>query len=95
MLYHNSPSKLKLFKFPLYQNIKRINTERGIIGKSELIEKLPSCIIMASTMYYFIRMLLTPGFDIDKQVDLNCYIAETLAHFIPNSRTITLCALTS
>ena len=46
---------------------------------SELIEKLPSYIIMAST----IRMLLTPGFVIDKQVDLNCYIAETLAHFSP------------
>jgi hypothetical protein len=60
-----------------------MNTARGIIGMSELIEKLPSYIIMASTMYYFIRMLLTPGFDIDKQVDLNCYIAETLAHFIP------------
>jgi len=95
MLYHNLPFKLKLIKFPMYQNIKRINTERGIIGKRELIEKLPSYIIMASTMYYFIRMLLTPGFDIDKQVDLNCYIAETLAHFIPNSRTITLSALIS
>ena len=63
MLYHNSLFKLKLIKFPLYQNIKRINTARGIIGMSELIEKLPSYIIMAST----IRMLLTPGFDIDKQ----------------------------
>ena len=83
MLYHNSLFKLKLIKFPLYQNIKRINTARGIQGMSELIEKLPSYIIMAITMYYFIRMSLTPGFDIDKQVYLNCYIAEPLAHFIP------------